>query len=93
MTTESIFEPSSGGTGSRLKTARPMLIVAAKSKKLAETCQTICGEFIIARTAPFLKRRKRKAIMRLETGPARAVRAIPSFGFLKFLALTLTGFA
>ena len=49
--------------------------------------------FTFKRTVIFINISDTNAIITFETGPASAVIAIPVFGFLKFLAFMLTGFA
>lgn len=82
-----IFEPSSGGKGSKLKSASQILIKTMKDNK---------GE-IAAKNPKFPKKRTKrpriKAIKRLLAGPAMPTKAVPLFSFLKFKGLNGTGLA
>lgn len=82
---KSIFDPSSGGIGTRLNTAKTRFVIITRTeiyRKLEEN------------TRPnLIKIPKNKAIKRLEAGPARATNASPHLWFFRLYGLNGTGLA
>ena len=72
-----------------LEDLRSELVVLQTAKDEAETRAALYQSLSKRRYSAVAK----NAIMTLAAGPARAVSAMPSFGFLKYLELTGTGFA
>ena len=86
-----ICEPSKGNNGSKLKNARKrlILILINKNSKIGKTK----WEFGV--TFPFIKwniNPKTNADTKFDAGPARETNMLSRLGFLKFAALTGTGF-
>ena len=77
-----ILEPSSGGIGIKLNTARFILIIAEYWKKAskAKTAVVISPpRFETARRKTYLTSTEKKPKIKFESGPASAIRAIASF--------------
>ena len=74
------FEPSSGGIGTRLKTARIILINVIFAAIVPNACRVARGIKVnTPRFATRIKRPKTIAMMRFESGPANPTSAGPHF--------------
>src|ERR1019366_8032061 len=86
--------PSKGGIGSKLKTARKKLMNKKKRRNFSKT-MTMEGSRL--KNPAWLQNHKvnmdKTANRMFIEGPATATRVIPQRGFLKFSAVTGTGFA
>src|SRR3989344_8882411 len=76
-----IFDPSSGGTGSRFKKARIILIKTTKLERVT----TVSG--IPKKDERRISIPKKIAIKIFESGPAKATNAPPYLGFFKLYGL------
>ena len=85
------MDPSRGGIGTRLNNPSPTLSTAVPSRKSnSHTVTAFAGAAPAIIDAHSISSR---ASSILDTGPARAVRAMPRLGFLKYRISTGTGLA
>ena len=80
------FDPSSGGIGIRLKTAKSRFICTIQLEKTS-------NDGLRKEPKNLIRRPKNKAKIKFAIGPAKATKPISLLGFLKSKGLKGTGFA
>ncbi len=84
---KSIFDPSSGGIGIRLNTAKAMFIITTNTKLVIKVPEILFATKILIKTP------KINAMRIFESGPAKATRGSATFLFRRLYGLYGTGFA